>query len=101
LDSPEGQTYWQQNRKEAEEAYQKAIQLDGANAKAHLGLALVYDDADNKPGAIAEYTKYLDLAPTAWDRTLIQSRLDTLSTPAAAANAPAPARYEQQAGAKP
>jgi predicted Zn-dependent protease len=101
LDSPEGQTYWQQNRKEAEEAYQKAIQLDGANAKAHLGLALVYDDADNKPGAIAEYQKYLDLAPTAWDRTLIQSRLDTLSAPAAAANTPAPARYEQQAGAKP
>ncbi len=85
LAAPGGQTSWLENRKEAEEAYREAIRLDDTNAKAHRGLALIYDDENNTAGAIAEYQKYLQLAPTAWDRMQIQTRLDALDAPVGAA----------------
>lgn len=78
---PDGKAAWEDNRRQAETAYQKAIQLDAANAKAHRGLGLIYDDEKNAAGAIAEFQKYLQLAPLAWDRMEIQKALARLQAP--------------------
>ncbi len=101
LTAPEGQASWVENRKEAEEAYREAIRLDDTNAKAHRGLALIYDDENNTAGAIAEYQKYLELAPTAWDRMQIQTRLDALHAPVGGAGIPGIATDKRQGAAQP
>jgi predicted Zn-dependent protease len=81
LTTPEEQTSWEENRKKAEAAYRKAVEIDASNAEGHRGLGLVYDNAGNMSGAIAEYQKYLELAPKAWDHAEIQKRLAALESP--------------------
>jgi cytochrome c-type biogenesis protein CcmH/NrfG len=101
LAAPEGEASWEANRKEAEDAYREAIRLDDGNAKAHRGLALIYDDETNAAGAIAEYQKYLQLAPTAWDRMQIQTRSDALHAPVGAGETPVIATDKPQGATHP
>jgi len=99
LDTPEGKTAWQENRKQAEAAYKEAIRFDDSDAPAHRGLAMMYDDAGNAAEAAAEYQKYLQLVPAAWDHEAIQKRIATLQAPPAPAQTPpAGAAHAQQPG---
>lgn len=101
LTAPAGEASWEENRKEAEEAYRGAIRLDNTNAKAHRGLALIYDDEKNAASAITEYQKYLELAPAAWDQTEIKNRLDALRASNETDKTSGTAQGEQRAGTQP
>ena len=87
-DAPDGKNAWSDNRKEAEEAYGQAIHLDDSNGPAHRDLAMMYEDSDRSSDAIAEYQKYLQVLPNAWDHDQIQKRIDTLQS--APLSSPAP-----------
>ena len=76
--TPEGKTAWEASRKEAEEAYRKALELDPANAKAHRGLGFLYERARLAPQCVEEFRKYLELSPGAPDRLQITRRLEAM-----------------------
>lgn len=86
LNNPAGQAALQENQRKAEEYYQKALSLDGANARAHLGLGLLYEAMNKPQQALAELKKFLELRPASFERQRILRRIEALEK--AASDAP-------------
>lgn len=80
LNNPAGQAAIQDNQRKAEEYYQKALSLDGANARAHLGLGLLYEAMSKPQQALIELKKFLELRPNSADRQRILRRIEALET---------------------
>jgi tetratricopeptide (TPR) repeat protein len=74
----EGRANLAANYGKAEEWFQKAAALAPASPQPHLGLGILYQDQGKREMAIAEYKKFLELAPTA-DRPRVERRLAELS----------------------
>jgi tetratricopeptide (TPR) repeat protein len=69
---------------ESERDFREAVQLDPANAAAHVGLARALEDV-NEPAARAEAQTALRLQPISTDALLVLARLDLKSNQAQAA----------------
>jgi tetratricopeptide (TPR) repeat protein len=73
----------------AREAYQRAIEIEGGYAKAHLNLGILYDIYLWDPArALAHYTRYLELHPAGDDKVKnwiveLKRRTQPTETPAA------------------
>ena len=78
LATPIGQATRLDNQRKAEELYQKALALDAANAKAHLGLGLLYETMGKPQKAAAELRRFLELEPGSVERQRIQRRIEAL-----------------------
>lgn len=57
LTQPIGAKMWEENQSNAEEQYHRALEADDKNARAHLGLGLIFAVARRPELAIAEYKK--------------------------------------------
>ncbi len=56
--------------------YQKILDLNPSMARAHLDIAILFDDNRNDPiRAIYHYQRYLELRPATEKRTMIESRM--------------------------
>lgn len=77
-----GRAAWKENRKQADAAYQEAIQIDSSDAKAYRGLGFIYENEQKNHQAIADFEKYLQLAPQAWDRVKIEHDLAEMQSSA-------------------
>ncbi len=91
---PEGPARLQANVDRAHEAFRKALALDPQNATAHRGLGFLFERENAPADAIAQFEKYLELAPNAKDARQIRVHLETLKS--ASGNTP-PAK-ESSAG---
>lgn len=78
LKTPAGAEAWQANSAQSEKLFQRALELDRFNARAHRGLGMLYEKLDRKPEAASEYAKYLELAPNAIDTERVRRRLAVL-----------------------
>ena len=78
LKTPAGQQAWASNQKKAEELYLRALELNRFNYVAHRGLGMLYEKLGRKDEAIAGYSKYLELAPNAFDSERIRRRLHAM-----------------------
>lgn len=78
LNNPAGQAALQDNQRNAEEYYQKALSLDGANARAHLGLGLLYEAMNKPQQALIELKKFLELRPASFERQRVLRRIEAL-----------------------
>ena len=81
MSTPIGQSAWKTNQLNAEEQYKKALEIDGNNANAHRGFAMLLEQEGKTQQAIEHYRKYLELRPNAMDRLVIQRRVDSLEAP--------------------
>jgi len=73
-----GQENWKGHQQKSEELYRSALATDKPVAVAHRGLGMLYEKLDRKIEALAEYEKYLELAPAATDHERIQRRIENL-----------------------
>jgi beta-barrel assembly-enhancing protease len=73
-----GQQNWKVHQQKAEELYQRALLLNDPVPVIHRGLGMLYERLRRNDEAIAEYQKYLDLAPNAVDRERILRRIEGL-----------------------
>jgi len=87
--SPAGKAAWDSNRKQSEDAYRKAVEIDPSLAAAHRGLGFLFEKEQLPAQCAVEFQKYLELAPNATDQAQIRRRLETAQKQSAA-NAPAP-----------
>jgi len=87
--SPAGKVAWDANRKQSEDAYRKAVEIDPSLAAAHRGLGFLFEKEQLPAQCAVEFQKYLELAPNATDQAQIRRRLETAQKQSAA-NAPAP-----------
>ena len=78
LADPHGATHWQANLDRSEEAFHKALDMDPKNATAHRGLGFLFERNDARAEAIAQFKKYLEIAPNAKDARQIRMRLESL-----------------------
>ena len=78
LAKPGGQENWKAHQQKAEELYLRAMSLNEPVPAAHRGLGMLYEKLGRAPEAIAQYEKYVERAPTAFDRERIQRRIETL-----------------------
>ena len=75
---PSGPAHWQGNLDRSEGAFRKALSMDPQNATAHRGLGFLFERNDARAEAIAQFEKYLELAPNANDARQIRMRLESL-----------------------
>ena len=87
--SPAGKAAWDSNRKQSEDAYRKAVEIDPSLAAAHRGLGFLFEKEQLPAQCAVEFQRYLELAPNATDQAQIRRRLETAQKQSAA-NAPAP-----------
>jgi len=73
-----GKENWKVHQQKAEELYQRALSLKDPVPVIHRGLGMLYESLRRNDEAIAEYQKYLDLAPNAVDRERILRRIEGL-----------------------
>lgn len=78
LTTPAGRQNWQTNQERSEAYYRKALSLDEPVPQAHRGLGMLYEKLGRPIEALAEYEKYLEIVPSAFDRERIQKRIDAL-----------------------
>jgi beta-barrel assembly-enhancing protease len=78
LATPAGKENWQRHQEKAEQLYQRALNVENPAPVAHRGLGMLYEKLGRGTDAVAEYEKYLELAPEAIDRERIQRRIETL-----------------------
>jgi predicted Zn-dependent protease len=78
LATPAGQENWKLHQQKSEELYRRALAADNPVAVAHRGLGMLYEKLDKKTEALAEYEKYLELAPAPADHDRIQKRIENL-----------------------
>jgi predicted Zn-dependent protease len=76
-----GQENWKQHQKQAEDFYQRSLSAENPVPTAHRGLGMLYEKLGRTNEAIAEYEKYVALAPDAVDHDRIQKRIETLRRP--------------------
>jgi len=75
----EGKAALDSNRARASESYEKALALDAAFARAHIGLGMLREQQNRERDAVAEYRKYLEQASAAdEDRMRIARRVEAL-----------------------
>jgi len=79
LATPAGQENAKAHQQKAEELYLRTLSLDNPTPMAHRGLGMLYEQAGRQTEAVAEYQKYLALAPAAIDRERIQRRIEALT----------------------
>ena len=80
MKTPAGQQAWKTNQQKAEELYLRALDLNRFNSMVRRGLGMLYEKIGKKEEAIAEYRKYLELAPNAFDTERIRRRLLALQS---------------------
>ncbi len=73
-----GQQNWKTHQEKAESGYLKALSLDDPEPQAHRGLGMLYEKLGRTSEALTQYEKYIEIAPTAFDRERIQKRIDAL-----------------------
>jgi len=78
LATPAGQENWKTHQQKAEELYLRALNLNEPVPAAHRGLGMLYEKLGRAAEAVAQYEKYIERAPTAFDRERIQRRIETL-----------------------
>lgn len=78
LATPAGQQNWKTHQEKAESYYLKALSLNDPVPQAHRGLGMLYEKLGRASEALTQYEKYLEAAPTAFDRERIQKRIDAL-----------------------
>jgi len=78
LATPQGQQNWRDHQQQAESYYLKALTLNDPVPTAHRGLGMLYEKLGRNSEALAQYEKYVELAPSAFDRERIQKRIETL-----------------------
>jgi cytochrome c-type biogenesis protein CcmH/NrfG len=89
LAQPSGPERWQANAVRAEESFHKALEMDPSNATAHRGLGFLAERKAQRPLAIEEFKRYLELAPAAKDGRQVRLRIESLEKQAPL-EAPAP-----------
>ncbi len=78
LATPAGKDNWQKHQEMAEQLYRRALSAENPVPVAHRGLGMLYEKLGRGTEAVAEYEKYLELAPSASDRQRIQRRMEAL-----------------------
>lgn len=78
--TPAGQQAWKANQEKAEELYLRALELNRFNYLTHRGLGMLYEKIGRKDEARIAYSKYLELAPNAFDSARIRRRLQALTS---------------------
>jgi beta-barrel assembly-enhancing protease len=78
LATPGGQANWKTHQQKAEELYLRALSLNEPAPVAHRGLGMLYEKLGRTAEAVTHYEKYVELAPTAFDRERILRRIQTL-----------------------
>lgn len=78
LATPTGQQYWTSNQQKAETCYLAALKLDNPYSSAYRGLGMLYEKLGRNSDAVVQYEKYLEVAPTAFDRGRIQKRISVI-----------------------
>lgn len=78
LATPAGQENWKTHQQKAEELYLRALSLNKPVPAAHRGLGMLYEKLGRTAEAVTAYEKYVELAPTAFDRERILRRIETL-----------------------
>jgi beta-barrel assembly-enhancing protease len=78
LATPTGQEHWKTHQPKAEELYLRSLGLNEPVPAAHRGLGMLYEKLGRTADAVAQYEKYIELAPTAFDRERILRRVETL-----------------------
>lgn len=78
LATPAGQENWKTHQQKAEELYLRALGLNEPAPAAHRGLGMLYEKLGRTAEAVTAYEKYIELAPTAYDRERILRRIETL-----------------------
>jgi predicted Zn-dependent protease len=78
LATPAGQDNWQKHQQMSEEFYRRALNAENPAPVAHRGLGLLYEKLARGTDAVAEYEKYLELAPEAIDRERIRRHIEAL-----------------------
>lgn len=76
--TPEGKDNWQRHQQKAEELYMSALKSENPVPMAHRGLGMLYEKLGRANDAVAEYEKYIQLAPSATDKERIQKRIESL-----------------------
>jgi predicted Zn-dependent protease len=78
LATPAGQENWKNHQQRAEELYLRSLGLNAPVPAAHRGLGMLYEKLGRTAEAVTAYEKYIELAPTAFDRERILRRIETL-----------------------
>jgi tetratricopeptide (TPR) repeat protein len=78
LGTPAGKDNWQKHQQLAEDYYKRALEAENPAPVAHRGLGMLYEKLGRGSDAAAAYEKYLELSPSATDRTRIQRRIEVL-----------------------
>ena len=78
LATPAGQENWKSHQQKAEELYLRSLGLNAPVPAAHRGLGMLYEKLGRTTEAVTAYEKYIELAPTAFDRERILRRIETL-----------------------
>ena len=78
LATPAGKENWEKHQHLAEDWYRRALNAENPAPVAHRGLGMLYEKLGRGSDAVAEYEKYLELAPAAIDRERIQRRMQAL-----------------------
>jgi tetratricopeptide (TPR) repeat protein len=77
LATPAGRAAQEQNHREAEKWYRRALELDPLTYEAYRGLGLLFEEKQ-PADAIAAFEQYLALASDARDRSQVLRRLEIL-----------------------
>ncbi|HEX6186567.1 MAG TPA: M48 family metalloprotease [Pyrinomonadaceae bacterium] len=78
LATPGGQENWKNHQQKAEELYLRSLGLHAPVPAAHRGLGMLYEKLGRTTEAVTAYEKYVELAPTAFDRERILRRIEAL-----------------------
>ena len=78
LATPAGQENWKNHQQKAEELYLRSLSMTQPAPAAHRGLGMLYEKLGRRADALTHYEKYVELAPTAFDRERILRRIETL-----------------------
>ncbi len=78
LATPAGQENWKNHQQRAEELYLRSLGLNAPVPAAHRGLGMLYEKLGRTAEAVTAYEKYIELAPTAFDRERILRRIESL-----------------------
>ena len=79
LATPAGKENWERHQQTAEQFYRRALNAEKPVPVAHRGLGMLYEKLGRGADAVAEYEKYLELAPSGIpERELVVKRLQDL-----------------------
>lgn len=75
---PDAQQKWAENCKQAESAYDKALDMDHQNANAFRGMGLLREMQDRNAEALTNLKHYAELAPSARDIRYVRQHMEAL-----------------------